>query len=80
MQRIYDTLSIGNGDNASDVYSIIAILTGETSVRLLTSQRSEMWILMEADHWVAYSGFELTVERSQSGATTGLCNSQVSSC
>lgn len=75
MENGYDFLTIGNGDEPSDVSAIIYI-TGATKLTALTSNSSRMWIEMTTDGVVNMDGFmvqleQLSLDNSEDNNTRG---------
>ena len=65
--QYYDSLTIGNGDDPSAGSSVIVRLTGTTSIRVVTSQLSVIWILIQTDDYIShlYDGFLMDLEQLQ---------------
>ena len=61
LERGYDFLSIGNGDDSTDEASLIYDFTGILSLRLLASKSLAVWMVFDSDRSGTRQGFHIQV-------------------
>ncbi|XP_072039208.1 membrane frizzled-related protein-like [Amphiura filiformis] len=62
-ERGFDFVNVGNGEDSSNLGSLIASLTGNIKLRTLTSNVESMWINIITDDTGASSGFNIQLEQ-----------------
>ncbi|XP_072018523.1 CUB and sushi domain-containing protein 3-like [Amphiura filiformis] len=61
MERGYDFLTIGNGEDSTSRASIVAKLTGDIKLRTISSSRLSMWLQVAADRTGTGKGFNIEI-------------------
>ena len=59
LERGYDFLYIGNGDDSTDESSLIYDFTGVLSLRLLASKGVALWLVFDSDRSGTRQGFHI---------------------
>ena len=63
-----DFVAFGNGNDSADNSTIIVKLTGEVTVRTISSDQSRMWMrLVTGIRWVPHNGFVFDVHQRLKG-------------
>ena len=63
MERGYDFLIVGEGDNSADDDSVMARLTGIPKLRKMTSGGSKIWMKIATDRTGTRRGFKIRMKR-----------------
>ena len=64
MERGYDFVIIGEGEDPSDASTRIARLTGTIKLRRMTSQGAELWIQVVSDRTGTRRGFHFRIQHT----------------
>ena len=78
MEKGFDFVNIGDGEDSSNDESLIASLTGTVKLRTLTSSGDTMWIGIVSDDTGRDSGFHIQLEQIRRSRLRGNCLIKVS--
>ena len=70
LEKDYDYLVVGYGDNPSAISSLLAKLTGKPKLRTLTSTYQHTWVSFVSDSSGVSSGYDIII-KIQSGSNFG---------
>nr|XP_032815088.1 CUB and sushi domain-containing protein 3-like isoform X2 [Petromyzon marinus] len=67
LERGYDTVMVGDGDEPGDPRSVLHVLTGADVPDLIVSISNQMWIYLQTDETVGSLGFKVIYQEIEAG-------------